>query len=128
MLSDFVEIISNNPNLIIISCLVAMICAAYLEWSSIKKNAFKDYKPVIISIGILGTFIGIFCGLWNFNTGNITASVPFLLEGLKLAFITSILGMGISIVMSFIENSKKELSNNGSNEHLKMSLVKRICG
>ena len=62
-----------------------MIYAAYLEWSSSKKNAFKDYKPVIISIGILGTFIGIFCGLWNFNTGNITASVPLLLEGFEIS-------------------------------------------
>ena len=126
MLSDFVQIISDNPNLIIITCLIAMVYAAYLEWNSIKKNAFKDYKPVIISIGILGTFIGIFCGLWNFNTENITASVPLLLDGLKLAFITSILGMGVSIVMSFIENSKKELSDNNSNEHLKMRVLRDI--
>ena len=126
MLSDFVQIISNKPNIIIISCLIVMIYAAYLEWSSFKKNAFRDYKPVIISIGILGTFIGIFCGLWNFNTGNITASVPILLEGLKLAFVTSILGMSISIVMSFIENSKKELSDNSSNEHLKMKVLRDI--
>ena len=125
-MSDFVQIISDNPNLIIISCLITMVYAAYLEWNSIKKNAFKDYKPVIISIGILGTFIGIFCGLWNFNTGNITASVPLLLEGLKLAFITSILGMGVSIVMSFIENSKKELSDNNSNEHLKMRVLRDL--
>lgn len=100
MLSAFVQIIRDNPNLIIISCicLIAMIYAAYSEWESIKKNAFKDYKPVIISIGILGTFIGIFLGLWNFDTNNIIESVPNLLEGLKLAFVTSILGMGVSIV------------------------------
>ena len=124
MSSDFIQVIGNNPDLtIIIICLIAMFYAAHLEWSSIKKNAFKDYKPVIISIGILGTFIGIFYGLWNFNTGNITASVPHLLEGLKLAFITSILGMGVSIVLSFIENGKKELSDNESNEHLKMKVL-----
>ena len=99
MLSDFIQIINNNPNLIIISCLIVMISATYLEWSSIEKNTFKDYKPVIISIGILGTFVGIVCGLWNFDTKNITVSIPHLLEGLKLSFITSILGMSVSIVV-----------------------------
>jgi len=126
MLSDFVKIISDSPDRIIIICLIAMICAAYLEWRSIKKSAFKDYKPIVISIGILGTFIGIFCGLWNFDTKNITDSVPHLLEGLKLAFVTSILGMGVSIVMSFVENSKKELSDNDSNEYLKMKVFRDI--
>ena len=125
-MSDFVQIISNNPNLIIISCLIAMIYAAFLEWNSIRKNTFKDYKPVIISIGILGTFVGIFCGLWNFNTEDITASVPLLLDGLKLAFITSILGMSVSIIMSFIENSKKESSDNNSNEHIKTRFLEDI--
>ena len=126
MLSNFVQIINNNSYLIVIICLMVMIYAAYLEWKSIKKNTFKDYKPVVISIGILGTFIGIFCGLWNFNTGDITASVPLLLEGLKLAFVTSILGMSVSIVMSFIENNNKELPDNDSNEHLKMTVLRDI--
>ena len=34
--------------------------------------------------------------------------------------------MGVSIVMSFIENSKKESSDNGSNEHLKMKILRDI--
>ena len=123
---NFVQIINNNPNIIIITCLILMIYASHLELKSIKKNVFKDYKPIIISIGILGTFIGIFCGLWNFNTKNISESVPSLLEGLKLAFITSILGMGVSIILSFIENSKKKLLDDNSNENLNIKILKDI--
>ncbi len=126
MLSDLIQFISNNPNLITIICLTVMIVAFLLECKSRERKLFKDYKPIVISIGILGTFIGIFCGLWNFDTKDITASVPALLEGLKLAFGTSILGMGISIVMSIIENTQKELSDNDSNDSLKMSILRDI--
>ena len=70
----------------------------------------KDFKPIIISIGILGTFVGILYGLWNFKTDDITNSVPELLKGLKLAFATSVLGMLLSIVLSIVENFKKQAS------------------
>ena len=127
---DFVNIIvtkiNDNQGLVIIVAFVMMLFTANLEWNSLKKNHFKDYKPVIISIGILGTFIGIFCGLWNFNVNDIDISVPLLLEGLKLAFATSILGMFISIVLSFIENSKKQLSTDDSNEYLKLEILRSI--
>ena len=121
-----IKIIGSNPVIIIISSLILMIYAVFREKNSIKKKAFKDYKPIIISIGILGTFVGIFCGLWGFNTEDITGSVPDLLEGLKLAFITSILGMVVSIGMSFSENSQKELSDNNSNEYIKIQVLKDI--
>ena len=64
----------------------------------------KDYKPIIISLGVLGTFIGIFLGLWDFKTEDISKSVPKLLEGLKMAFFTSIAGMFFSVCISICEN------------------------
>ena len=84
---------------------IIMMLAAAGELESLfkKEKEFKDYKPFIISLGILGTFIGIFCGLWDFDTKDIEGSVPSLLEGLKLAFITSILGMLVSAVLSLFE-------------------------
>ena len=60
----------------------------------------KDLKSTIVSIGVLGTFLGIFRGLWHFDTSDITKSVPELLEGLKLAFATSILGMFFAIILT----------------------------
>ena len=48
---------------------------------------------VLTTLGILGTFTGIFFGLLDFNVATITKSVPSLLEGLKVAFGTSILGL-----------------------------------
>lgn len=45
------------------------------------------------ALGILGTFTGIIIGLLNFDTESIDTSIPVLLDGLKTAFITSIVGM-----------------------------------
>ena len=118
-MDDLIEItIEIIRSKLISSFLIVMIVLAVLEYLSIKTN-FKDYKPVIISIGILGTFIGIFYGLWDFNTEDITDSISALLEGLKLAFITSIAGMLISIVLSIIENGTPQVSNNDSEIILK---------
>lgn len=49
-------------------------------------------------LGILGTFIGIFLGLQNFDTNNIEHSVPPLLAGLKTAFLTSIIGITATLL------------------------------
>ena len=49
--------------------------------------------------GIFGTFLGIFIGLWNFDAGNINDSIPSLLSGLKTAFITSLVGIGASLIL-----------------------------
>ncbi len=107
-INAIVQAIAQHSGFVIVIVISLMLIFAFLEWKSFKQETFKDYKPLIISVGILGTFIGIFCGLWNFDTKDIAGSVPKLLEGLKLAFTTSIFGMGIAIVMSVIENNNKQ--------------------
>lgn len=44
-------------------------------------------------LGIIGTFLGITLGLVNFDSEDINSSIPLLLDGLKTAFLTSIVGM-----------------------------------
>ncbi|MCQ2581322.1 MAG: MotA/TolQ/ExbB proton channel family protein [Alphaproteobacteria bacterium] len=58
----------------------------------------KSWYP---TIGMLGTFVGIFIGLYDLDISNVnevTASLSELLSGLKLAFITSIVGLIFSIL------------------------------
>lgn len=62
---------------------------------------FTTYAPTLLtSLGILGTFAGIISGLLEFDTDStkIDASIPLLLEGLKTAFISSLVGMSASII------------------------------
>lgn len=61
-----------------------------------------------VNIGILGTFLGIFGGLYLFNESDITGSVPQLLNGLKTAFLSSIGGLAYSILGKFIKTKKSE--------------------
>jgi len=66
----------------------------------------KDFKSQIVSVGVLGTFVGIFIGLQNFNPEDIMHSVNDILSGLKTAFFTSIVGMGVALILSVIEKLK----------------------
>ena len=62
----------------------------------------ESLPGIAVSLGILGTFVGIFLGLINFDVQNIDKSVPDLIEGLKTAFLTSIAGMISSLLLKII--------------------------
>ncbi len=65
-------------------------------------NRISDSVPSqMTSLGVLGTFAGIFIGLYNFDVHNLNQSVPLLLEGMKVAFSTSIAGLVSSIGLKY---------------------------
>lgn len=71
-----------------------------------KHVALTNYAPTMLtSIGILGTFVGIIVGLLGFNPDDIDGSITVLLNGLKIAFITSIFGMFLSILYKVLYTS-----------------------
>ena len=75
----------------------------------VKKANWIDALPnIVVSLGILGTFVGICIGLYNFNVHDIDKSIPGLLSGLKTAFLTSIVGMVSSMLMRIIYESKSD--------------------
>ena len=64
-----------------------------------KAEGFTDCTPSLItSLGILGTFVGIVIGLLDFNQNDMDKSMELLLNGLKIAFISSLFGMLMSII------------------------------
>jgi hypothetical protein len=64
----------------------------------------QSIPNIFTTLGVLGTFLGIVWGLWKFDVNDIDSSIPRLLEGLKTAFFTSILGIGFNLVTGkFIE-------------------------
>lgn len=87
--------ISFLISLVTYAMIVFMIAFALL--SGIKKWLIDP--NIFTVLGVLGTFLGIFLGLLNFDVTNIENSVPELLQGLKMAFATSIVGMFIAIVI-----------------------------
>lgn len=90
----------------------------YLCFLSLKINSLRNYKNEIVSLGVLGTFIGILIGLLNFDTNNIEQSLPYFLSGLKVAFITSGIGMLCSIIIAILKpiNGPKGGNINNTNK------------
>ena len=73
--------------------------------SLMKKNIYNLVPGVMTGLGILGTFVGLSFGLQNFNTGGteeIEASIAPLMNGIKVAFHTSIYGMLFSLFFNYI--------------------------
>ncbi len=73
--------------------------------SVIHREKMNLVAGVMTGLGILGTFIGLSLGLQSFNTGTtaeITNSIEPLMDGIKVAFHTSIYGMVFSLVFNFV--------------------------
>ncbi|MBQ1491888.1 MAG: MotA/TolQ/ExbB proton channel family protein, partial [Blautia sp.] len=69
----------------------------------VHKRLLELVPDVFTSLGILGTFVGLVWGLKDFNPsdyGTMTTSVSSLLDGIKVAFLTSIYGISFSIVFT----------------------------
>lgn len=75
---------------------------------SMQKTSKRNYKNEIVSLGVLGTFVGIAIGLFHFDVTDIKSSMPQLLEGLKTAFITSGVGIFFSILISIFKPTKHD--------------------
>lgn len=72
--------------------------------SMIGKRLIELIPDVLTSLGILGTFIGLVVGLKNFEPTNyeaMTNSVASLVDGIKVAFLTSIYGLSLSLVFGY---------------------------
>lgn len=75
----------------------------YRVWSLKDSNKIVPYvydsiPTVFTTLGVLGTFVGIYFGLRKFDVNDITGSIPTLLDGLKTAFTTSIWGISLSLL------------------------------
>ena len=71
----------------------------------IHAERLSQVPGVMTGLGILGTFVGLSLGLQNFNTGTtaqITGSIEPLMNGIKVAFHTSIYGMVFSLVFNYV--------------------------
>ena len=86
--------VSATFSVIIVGYFIIALIGLYSPRSNRAIHALTNLAPTALtSLGILGTFTGIFLGLLDFDMSMINKSVPTLLEGLKVAFGTSIIGL-----------------------------------
>lgn len=71
--------------------------------------AIRNTPNVLIGLGILGTFLGLAWGIGGFDTSStlkIQDSISQLLKGMSTAFVSSLWGMGLSILFSLVEKQQ----------------------
>lgn len=111
--SDFINAI------VLLSIVVIFITASFFSKEN-RAPEFVQYTPTLLtSLGVFGTFFGIVLGLLNFNPNDIDGSLPLLLDGVKSAFITSLVGMFGSLLFKSLQmtpllDSKYKAKDGGS--------------
>ena len=96
----------------------------YLRFKDeIARNPYVDINSANFAstLGVFFTFFGIFAGLLFFDTNDIESSVPNLLEGMKTAFITSIIGMAISMYFKRVQDTKQREEEKKTKSERKVS-------
>lgn len=77
------------------------------SYSDINLRLLDTGSGTLVGLGLLGTFLGLTIGISGFdssNSENIQSSIQGLLSGMGTAFITSLVGMGFSIIyLSFFD-------------------------
>lgn len=77
-------------------------CSAY----KINLRQLDTATGTLVGLGLLGTFFGLTLGIKDFDsssTQNIQKSIQLLLSGMGTAFITSLVGMFLSMIYSFCD-------------------------
>ena len=92
----YVEILSLAPALFLILSLPT-VRKKYFVGVDVEKFAYGA-----VTTGILLTFYGIWIGLLGFDTTDIAGSIPSLLDGLKTAFSSSLVGLGTSLLINLL--------------------------
>ncbi|MFN4265769.1 MAG: MotA/TolQ/ExbB proton channel family protein [Aquabacterium sp.] len=85
------------------------------------RSSYVEYAPSLMtSLGLFGTFLGIYIGLQEFDPKNIDGSIEQILNGLKTAFITSIVGMAFAIAFKVLQTRKldKESTDSSKSDQL----------
>lgn len=89
---------------------------SFINEEAIEEHAHRSLleliPDILTSLGILGTFVGLVMGLREFDPSGyeqMAGSVTPLINGIKVAFITSIYGISLSLAFSF--NLRSEFAN-----------------
>ena len=106
-LSDLMNFLGNVTidgrftNFVVLVVLVVFgfcFIALFMRRKAWAKGLVTNATTLITSTGIFFTFFGIFVGLQGFNTNQIDQSIEQLLGGMKIAFLSSVLGLGLALL------------------------------
>lgn len=105
-------IFKSDTNIIALIILIALTVLALLGTFSTKSERLAKYAKqspsILATVGVFFSFWGISIGLIDFDATHMAESTPKLLEGLKVKFIASLMGIGFSIIVRIAQSFKSE--------------------
>ena len=109
--SNYFNLLSALPAIFGLVCIISYAFKKDKQWIDPGKLAYGAS-----STGVLLTFFGIWQGLIGFDVTDTEGSIPVLLEGLKLAFGSSIVGLFTSLFINLlfvkaVDPEEKSLEN-----------------
>ncbi|MCD7884385.1 MAG: MotA/TolQ/ExbB proton channel family protein [Lachnospiraceae bacterium] len=111
--AEYCDLVAKNPDG---SCDISDFINEDVIETHVHRSLLELIPDVLTSLGILGTFIGLVLGLRNFDPSGyeqMADSVSPLIDGIKVAFVTSIYGLALSLPFSFnLRSELSEMSNN----------------
>ncbi len=117
-----------NVFFLVVTAIVLFAALAAAPRDHDRHQAFARAAPgLLTSLGVLGTFVGIFIGLVDFDVSKIDDSVPKLLAGMKIAFATSILGMGSGILVKLVHQRFAPMPKEEANDVTGKDLVRGLA-
>ncbi len=96
---------TSQLNIYFIGFILFLMAWDFFTFVNNKGLNHRSFRNEVVTVGIFGTFFGILLGLYNFNVDDISGSIPPLLEGMKLAFVTSIAGMLSSLAITIVQKA-----------------------
>jgi uncharacterized phage infection (PIP) family protein YhgE len=88
-----------SPVSIVITTVIVLVMLGLFAQALRKADNRSSWASYLVSLGIFGTFLGITVALWNFDARSVEESVPDLLSGMQIAFISSALGILLSLIL-----------------------------
>lgn len=106
---QYCHMTDGNPDA---SCDIRSFISEESVETYVHRGILEMIPDILTSLGILGTFVGLVMGLRSFDPSGyeqMAGSITPLINGIKVAFITSIYGISLSLSFSF--NLRSEFSN-----------------
>lgn len=87
-----------NPTTLVITAVIVVVMLVLFAMALSRENR-ASWASYLVSLGIFGTFFGIAWALFSFDATSINESVPDLLSGMQIAFVSSALGILLSLIL-----------------------------
>ena len=108
-IAQFLMVMSPQDvtDVVVLGVIGILLSAGAMAWKAVPNaQRYVEYAPgLMTSLGIFGTFVGVVIGLLHFDIrpDAIDGSIATLIEGLKTAFLTSVVGLAGAMIFNFAD-------------------------